>query len=1245
MTEARPPVPKFASFRSKTSSTAANLEQEDEQKLATRGKQHTQERDHPRHHHRHHRSRSREKHRSRSKENTNTRDSRHRSRSRERHRIREKENSERHGSHRRSRSRDDRRTSRRPVHEGKVQRDSKEEPTKCQPDVSESVVASDIYVVDRKGDVKNLVYGSNYRYSVPLFHRIGAGRILGAPRDTKIDREYSDDKGIVLTNLTEFRSNNREKYIFSKVERDRPRLLKMRPEALAGESFLHDKDYVPFQISRGKKRKRVDREPGSKSDSDHDDTHYRSIQGKAKISTQPQDDAFQYASDSDSSGSDAGRTMRLESSIKQKNMELSRRIEQAPGDVEAWLALIAHQDTLLKAEDGHRRITNAEIRSTADIKIHMYEKALENIQYLPARERLLLGLMAEGSKIWEIKVQAERWEQIAKDNIDSLVLWKRYLDFRESNFSTFRYEEVRGLFIDRIRSLKISISVASRWTSVGSLYEQLLYVVLRATLFIRESGFTELAVATWQAILEMNFQGPESIHAEYETSALAGNKILELFGEFWEAEVPRIGELGSLGWKSFAETGDDSTVPNAQTDEPEMSLNGQDLFKSWVMAESSRIKASRIPARTMDDTVEDDPFRVILFTDIENFLILLPKSAEYLRRTLLNAFLIFCHLPPMPFQNHESGVDWSHDFFLHNEMLDYDSEWIKGKYFKKPSEDSIEGEKTEMPSIFTAPTTNLAMAQESMFSKSWFSSFKPWREVYGNEDNGPIPCIWVRNTLKQLTQSYPTEDFAEYYLAFEWINEPSTIKKVAKSLIKQHSSSLKLYNAYAMIEWSKGNQEISNGIYMAALGMSKSMPSSPESNDNKDSIHLWKSLVWAHLSVGSKETALSHLLSIPHGIPNLTSLVEITPAALLKSQQHLSSNRDHFVTTRHPTYAALYTELLALLKYLTTTSPSAPQSPQQGNIASALEILTTFSDQLSSRIASNLPSSYTLALIHQSMARLLHHHAKSGPYRPQTLHSQLTASLRLFPSNTVFFSLLTSPAFGTTRLMSPVTLSNLFSELLDSSSTHNPLPLYLHIIHHHLQHVQSATPNLNKVNSTFVSALNLKCSKSSPTLNTELASSSSLWKLYLLFCDTYPQFLPLSASSSSSSSKALILQSSNGMQNNEAKAQKQKAKGTLELWKQAISRLPWLKSIYTFGFERICEIYCQDEYEYEYENEDGEKNVNRVKANGRGKKPKIDSEITAQLKNVWRVMGEKEIRVHVDLEGVWDAEEEEEGEG
>src|SRR5277367_2005040 len=46
----------------------------------------------------------------------------------------------------------------------------------------------ELFVEDRLGDIQNLVYGSNHRYSVPTFHRIGAGSVLGAKPSFKIER-------------------------------------------------------------------------------------------------------------------------------------------------------------------------------------------------------------------------------------------------------------------------------------------------------------------------------------------------------------------------------------------------------------------------------------------------------------------------------------------------------------------------------------------------------------------------------------------------------------------------------------------------------------------------------------------------------------------------------------------------------------------------------------------------------------------------------------------------------------------------------------------------------------------------------------------------------------------------------------------------------------------------------------------------------------------------------------------------
>ncbi|PQE02994.1 duf1740 domain containing protein [Rutstroemia sp. NJR-2017a BVV2] len=1192
MTDPKASVPKFASFRPKPSSAVpTDNTRENEQSESHKNKLYTREQESSKSHRKRHRSRSRERHGSEIRE-------RHRSRSRERHRA---------GSKGRSQRRDTARELARPQPE---QRDA----------------ASDIYVVDRKGDTKNLVYGSIHRYDVPPFHRIGAGCVLGVPPDTKIDRSYGDDKGLVLTNLRDPKSQPREKYIFSKVGRDRPRLLRIRPEALAEESFLNDADFVPLQITRGKKRKRSDKTAGSSSESEQDETHYRSIEGKAKAPAKPVDDAFEYASESASSGSETGRVLKLESAVKQKNIELSRRIDQSPDDIEAWLALIEHQDTLLRAGDDRRHITNAEIRSTADIKIHMYEKALAKAQTLQDRERLLLGLMTEGAKIWDIKVRSDRWTKIAKDNIDSLVLWKNYLNFRQSSFSTFQYDDVREVFITRITSLKQTINKASS-LQIQPLYEQLLYVLLRFTVFVRESGFVELAVAVWQSLLELNFYG--------RNTSLSPDEAVKPFGEFWESEVPRIGETGSLGWHKFLETGDDSTVPEGQTDEPEMPLKGDDVFASWVTAERSRAKASRLPARTLDDTVEDDPYRVILFSDIEEFLLMLPRENDSLRKSLVDAFLIFCHLPSMADHNETKSFNWSADPWLNNELLDYSSKWINENYLAERSDDTIDDQNTQPSpkSIFTTPLSNFIMAPESMFTKTWFQSFQPWREIYGHEDEGPIPYSWVRNTFKQLTQIYPDDDFMEYYLAFEWCNEPDGIKKVAKALLKQHPSNLRLYNAYAMIEWSRGNKDISSSIYSAALSMTKTM----SAEDAKDSVYLWKSLVWANLETGDKDTALRYLLSIPDGTPDPT--ISASPAAILRTQRHLTSVRDSFLYSKHLLHAVLYTELLALLAYLSSSpSPTEPEphSPSQGHLLPALQIFNSFFSSLpstsSSPHLSPSPSPHPLTLHQQSLTRLLHHHTQHGPYRPSLMHTHLHTSLSLSPSNTIFFTLFT--ALSPPNIISPISLSTIFTDLLSPSPPSHahtpPHTTHLQILHHHLQHSPSISAGRNAAAGIFKSVLQTNPSS-------DLTSSPALWKLYLLFLARYPEYLPSSSSSSSSSS--LVGKSSTSLRKAGQEQEYEKKGKLLGVLKSAITRVPWCKAIYVGGVEGVVGD-CSGDVGGDGKGSGGKvrERKGREKAvekwEGRGKER--DEGMERELKEVWRVMGEKGVRVHVDLEDVWD---------
>jgi hypothetical protein len=63
-------------------------------------------------------------------------------------------------------------------------------------------VESDLYMTDRRGDAKNVEFGSLHRYSVPAYRRTGHGQLVGAASATKIDRQEGSDREVVLKGPT-----------------------------------------------------------------------------------------------------------------------------------------------------------------------------------------------------------------------------------------------------------------------------------------------------------------------------------------------------------------------------------------------------------------------------------------------------------------------------------------------------------------------------------------------------------------------------------------------------------------------------------------------------------------------------------------------------------------------------------------------------------------------------------------------------------------------------------------------------------------------------------------------------------------------------------------------------------------------------------------------------------------------------------------------------------------------------------
>ena len=97
---------------------------------------------------------------------------------------------------------------------------------------------------------------------------------------------------------------------------------------------------------------------------------------------------------------------------------------------------------------------------------------------------------------------------------------------------------------------------------------------------------------------------------------------------WWDSELPRIGESGSGGWSTWDQR------QNYETEATDTSLpatigdsSNKDPYERWYRDEMATEKQHARPARALDLADDDeDPFRTILFSDIEAFLFVIQES-------------------------------------------------------------------------------------------------------------------------------------------------------------------------------------------------------------------------------------------------------------------------------------------------------------------------------------------------------------------------------------------------------------------------------------------------------------------------------------------------------------------------------------------------------------------------------------------------------------------------------------------
>lgn len=1047
--------------------------------------------------------------------------------------------------------------------------------------------SSSTFFIDKVGDPQNLNYRGPNTGAGPPYFRAGAGGIVGLARQKKIDRLASDHKILVLSKFPHESPKQRENLAFNNV--NKKRVLKLRTKLSENDDEGLDPmaDYVSLNGTR--KRRRIYKGNGTNSDSSSSSNHtgidkYRFGEKKVTTVDEPSDEDLCYGTSTSASDSGGGTSYRFTDKVQKRRVELSSRIDANPTRCDAWLALIDYQDTTLGLEHASKtsKITKAESQSIADVKISIYEKAIEKVESLVDKEHLILGMMDEAKKVWESKKVSSKWRSFVQKYPTSVILWMKYLDFKQSDFSFFRYEEVRTAYLDCLKELR-EIRMQPGITDCDTIYTIQLYVILRMTVFIREAGFSEHAVASWQAILEYIFFKPvEFQHQKYQSGGPLERHTMSAFEEFWESELPRIGEDGAEGWAAYVPKGGRSSEP--KEDAEDTFTDCGHIFAAWVRSERRRSLLSRIPARTIDKVEENDPYRVVLFSDLQCILVDPPSHSG--QELVMTALVAFCHLPPYSteFVDGRSRI-WLHDPFFRNESLYQShvflSNWKSGfQISEAKTSTSIDPQynplrrKSLKGNPFKYCTPDYQLCSSSLFaaSESWFSAFDSWKDEFF-EDEGPLQVRWVRQVLKKLVHhDTGGEKLAEYYLAFELQFSPSTVRKLAKTLIKKSPSSIRLYSSYALIEYYLGNPKSAENVIMTTINLSKTL----DEQTQRESIRLWSPWIWAALlnagpalalerllmftnhtldiDDSKKENSISRNLTVPESSVLLrtqnvrTSIKLETPLTI---QQALVAARDQAISLGFPSHAAIAVECLIILKYLANRQ----------SLPAARSVFTLNVDLFTSRFSQSSPNQ---EYIHQSFARLLHYHATHTAYfSPTIIRSALTGSVTMFPQNTIFLSLF---SWIEARFRIDDRLRSIMKDVVLSKDRgregkyQESVMSHFFAVHTEINRSVTLGSNAHTVRGTFERGVGSNCG----------AHSAGLWKLYFLF-----------------------------------EISKNELKKAKSVFYRGVKACPWAKELYMIAFEYLRTVMDESE-----------------------------------LTGLYELMVERELRIHLGLEEIIDKRDE-----
>ena len=482
----------------------------------------------------------------------------------------------------------------------------------------------------------------------------------------------------------------------------------------------------------------------------------------------------------ESSDSESGDDATVEhSAITLRNMELARATQSNPTNPTVWLKFADFQRDVMK--ESQKKLNEQASKNLIDLQLSIISKGLD---YMPDSPQLLTRYMELTNQSANEKKLADKWAAMLNSHAEVGELWTLYITFQQSSSANSYFTDVLEQFYYCFGELKrIMLNHPEK---VGNLERILLHLFRRGLRFLKEAGYTELFFGCYQAMLEYNmFPGDQS-----------------RFLAFWDAGEPRIGEKDAMGWTLSSSTAQ-VPKPDASIDEYTRTLHDDSLD---LHVKEAHLDDLARPARVLDASAgnEDDPFRILLSSDIEPYLHTFGEPEQLLWALIQDMGIPLLHpysvSSTSALTDQYLGLDSVDDDFWPVKRVRDIVQWIEGLAMEP--EETV----TEMPQ-FPIKLTAFQDDQCTDISKI------------------PDPKgEFLLNMFQLLSSKLQDEQLISFHLGlvYNHTNDIKAVRKLAKSYLRNITPGLLIYNAFALLEYTAGNSIEANRIWDSVIQSSSS---------------------------------------------------------------------------------------------------------------------------------------------------------------------------------------------------------------------------------------------------------------------------------------------------------------------------------------------------------------------------------------------------------------------------------------